>query len=58
MARVTFYTRAGCHLCDVALTSLKPFEARGEISIEVVDLGKLSFGDAHDLVSTCQGSRD
>jgi len=38
MARVTFYTRAGCHLCDVALTSLKPFEARGEISIEVVDL--------------------
>ncbi len=40
MGRITFYTRAGCHLCDVALTRLEPFRARGEISIEVVDLDR------------------
>jgi glutaredoxin len=40
MARITFYTRVGCHLCDLALTSLDPFRARGEISLEVVDLDR------------------
>ena len=40
MGRITLYSRAGCHLCDVALTTLEPFRSRGEISIEVVDLDR------------------
>ncbi len=38
MAHLTFFTRKGCHLCDVALEALEPFRARYDFSFEIIDL--------------------
>ncbi len=38
MASVRFYTRAGCHLCDKALSDLEPLAKRHGVDIEIVDI--------------------
>jgi glutaredoxin len=38
MARITFYTRAGCHLCDEALAALGRVRERHPFDLDVVDL--------------------
>ena len=35
---LTFFTRKGCHLCDVALADLAPFVNSGRVTVTVVDL--------------------
>jgi glutaredoxin len=36
--QVRFYTRAGCHLCDVAFAALERVRARRPFAIEIIDL--------------------
>jgi glutaredoxin len=36
--RFTFYTRAGCHLCDDARALLEPYRQRHGFALEVVDV--------------------
>jgi glutaredoxin len=36
--RVTFYTRAGCHLCDDAKRVVEAARARADFDFEVVDI--------------------
>lgn len=38
MVRVTLYTRAGCHLCDVAKGVLEAARAERAFALEVVDV--------------------
>lgn len=36
--RVTFYTRAGCHLCEVALGVIEEVGRRTDFALDVIDI--------------------
>ncbi len=38
MRHVTFYGRAGCHLCQDAMTVVQRVRARQDFSLEIVDI--------------------
>lgn len=40
MRTLTFFTRDGCHLCDVALEELERIREKHPFSLEIVDLDR------------------
>jgi glutaredoxin len=49
MARVTLYTRAGCHLCDDAKAEIDAARRRAAFDLEIVDV------DGSEALKTAYG---
>ena len=49
MKELTFYTRAGCHLCDEALEDLRQVQQELPFALRVVDLAREASAEKRQL---------